>query len=242
VRILALETSGLTGSVATLEDDRILTERELEPTARTARTLVPEIHELLRMTAWKPADIELVAVTSGPGSFTGLRIGVMAAKTISYATGGALVGVNALSVVASQARFSGPQLWAVMNAERDQLFAAAFLQSTSGWTVDQPTKIVDRWNWLAALRQPPAHCANRDANSAEAMTAVTGPGLCDLLASIPPGIQVLDESSWAPRAAAVGREGWRAYRAGYRSDCWQLVPQYFRDSAAEEKSRGSSAS
>src|SRR5690606_6005893 len=104
MKILAFETSGLLGSVALLEtaEGKVVSavERETPADQRTARSLLPTTHRLLSDHGWRPADVELIAVTTGPGSFTGLRIGVVGAKTFAYAVGAKLVGVHTLAALA----------------------------------------------------------------------------------------------------------------------------------------------
>jgi len=87
VRILALETTEMAGSLAAMHDGKLLAELELDPRQRTAQSLAPGMKTLLAKVAWRPADVELVAVTIGPGSFTGLRLGITTAKTFAYALG-----------------------------------------------------------------------------------------------------------------------------------------------------------
>jgi len=87
VRILALETSDTAGSAALLDGERLLAEKLLAQGQRSARALAPAVRELLTDAGWQPKDVELVAVTVGPGSFTGLRVGVTTAKAFAYAAG-----------------------------------------------------------------------------------------------------------------------------------------------------------
>src|SRR4051812_32591466 len=99
MRIVALETVGAAGSVALLDEERIVAELKLDTARRSAQTLAPGIAELLQQASWRPGDVELVAVASGPGSFTGLRIGITTAKAFAYAVGCQVVGVNSLLVI-----------------------------------------------------------------------------------------------------------------------------------------------
>src|SRR5262245_33492571 len=87
MRILAIETVGSTGSVAALDERGVLAELALDSRRRSAQTLVPGMAALVESVGWRSRDVELVAVASGPGSFTGLRIGVTTAKTFAYAIG-----------------------------------------------------------------------------------------------------------------------------------------------------------
>ena len=103
MRILAMDTSGRRAAVAALEDDRVLAECDSPPGVRSAAALAPLIAELLKGVDWQLRRLDLIAVTQGPGSFTGLRIGVTTAKTLAYATGAAVIGVNTLEVIAAGA-------------------------------------------------------------------------------------------------------------------------------------------
>jgi tRNA threonylcarbamoyladenosine biosynthesis protein TsaB len=217
--MLALETSSPTASVAILEDGQLLGETAFDPHQRTAQTFAPSIARQLAEAGWRPRDLELIAVTVGPGSFTGLRIGVTAAKTLAYATGAQLIGVNALHVIAAQSPTDIAEVWATLNAQRQQLFAASYRCQGSLWESIRPTAIVDNSAWLQSLAPG---------------TVVTGPGLARLRQQLPGGVIMVGEECWPPRAATVGRLGYLAFQAGRRDDLWKLSPQYFRKSAAEE--------
>ena len=75
----------------------------LDPARRSARTLAPGIRHLLADAGWTPRDVALVAVSIGPGSFTGLRLGVMTAKAFAYAVGAPVLGIGTLEVIAAHA-------------------------------------------------------------------------------------------------------------------------------------------
>jgi tRNA threonylcarbamoyladenosine biosynthesis protein TsaB len=94
MRILALETSGMSGSVALWDtnSDHVAREWRLPEGARSARSLAPTIKQALAELAWQTADIDLIGVTTGPGSFTGLRVGVVMAKGLGFALGRPVVG------------------------------------------------------------------------------------------------------------------------------------------------------
>lgn len=220
MRILAIESALAGGSVAVLTGDTTVTTVALPPGRRTAQTLLPAVQEILHQAGWSPRDVQLVAVTSGPGSFTSLRIGVTAAKAFAYAAGSEIIGVGTLAVMAHQVTPSSSALWAVLHAERQQLFAARFRHIATGWAVEGSMHLVDVATWLGSLRPG---------------DTVTGPPVGDLLPQLPPGVTATPEETWLPLAASTGQLGWRHYRAGQRADIWSLVPDYVRASAAEEK-------
>ena len=224
-RILAIETSGRYGSLAILSGEtdasHLVSQIALGGGERTAQTLAPAMQRLLKEANWAPSAVELVAVAVGPGSFTGLRIGVTTAKAFAYAVGAEVVGINTLDALALQAPASKTPLWAILDAQRQELFAARFTRDDAGQPqCNRETSIISQDAWLALL-QP----GDR----------VTGPALSRLSARLPTGIITVPQNFWQPMAAAVGRVAWEAYQAGNRGDLWQLEPQYYRASAAEEK-------
>jgi tRNA threonylcarbamoyladenosine biosynthesis protein TsaB len=183
--------------------------------------LAPALRTLLDAAGWEPASLGLVAVTVGPGSFTGLRIGVTTAKAVAYATGAELIGVNTLAALAAQPPKSESPLWTIMDAQRGELFVSKFTLEQSGNIVSAcDTTIESRGAWLAKL------CEG---------DRVTGPALRRMALPFPSGVTMVPEEYWQPTAVSVGRVGWSSFCGGQRDDVWKLLPQYYRLSAAEEK-------
>lgn len=232
MRILAIETSGRAGSLALLEaeGDAVQTLASasldsicLETGQRTAQVLAPAMQELLgsQLLGSQPQDIGLVAITVGPGSFTGLRLGVTTAKMFAYATGAELVGVSTLDVLAAQVRQATGRIWTVIDAQRNELFVGQYATPTERVGT---TNLMATDDWLAKLA---------------AGDWVNGPILSRLTDRISTEVNVevnvAAQSLWSPQAATVGEVAWQSYRAGHRDDPWQIVPIYGRLSAAEEK-------
>ena len=229
--ILAFDTSGLAGSVALLEGPQVLAQCVLDPNRRTAQTLAPAIVHVLAVANRQPAQVQLVATSIGPGSFTGLRIGVTAAKTFTYAVGAEVLGISTLEAIAHQSDPLAPQaeIHAVLDAQRKELFVGRF-QSQPPLANDvlprltrlSPDAIIDIESWLGML--PPG-------------TVMIGPGLSRLVDRLPGGVAMAPEPQWEPQAATVGRLAWRDYQLGRRDDLWKLAPVYLRPSYAEEKAK-----
>lgn len=222
-----METSGLRGSVAAWENGSVVLTRDLSDQQRSAQSLIPAVAALLNELGRAPADIDQIAVTVGPGSFTGLRVGVTAAKTLAYALKAKVVGVDTLDVLASQA-FAGGQfsargtLHAVLDAFRGQLFCRAYPYEDSAkpiWST-APAAIVSIDEWIAQLA--PGDC-------------VVGPVLGKLAGQLPPGVEQVEASRSQPRAPAVANLGAAALARGIEDDLWRLVPRYVRAAAAEER-------
>lgn len=225
MRILAIETVDKTGSVAALVDGTVLAELKLDATRRSAQTLVPGIEALLNQVGWNPDGVELVAVTTGPGSFTGLRIGVTTAKTFAYATGCQVLGVHSMSAIGWRVPREAAHFSAVIDAQRNEVFVADMSRVNDQIVGDQivgeeSTRIVLGEHW---------------ANGLAAGTTVTGPGLAKWVPQLRPDVRIVEPSLWPPTATSVGQVSWRQYCGGRRDDVLQLRPQYFRRTAAEEQ-------
>lgn len=219
--ILALETSELTGSVAAAADSKVLAELELDSKQRSAQSLAPTIRSLLQQVGWEPRQIDLVAVTVGPGSFTGLRVGVATAKVFAYAIGAEVLGISTLEAIAAAAPAGVQAVSAAVDAQRGDVIAQRFRRQPTAWLAPEgEAALVSMDKWLAAL--PPGF-------------TVSGPVLKKLADPLPVGITMSDRAFWRPMAGNVARLAYRDYQAGRRDDLWNLLPLYSRPSAAEEK-------
>ena len=234
MKILALETTEPVGGVAAIDDRKLLLHQELDSEVQSAQSLAPAIRRLLDRVGWRPGDVELVAVSIGPGSFTGLRVGVTTAKTFAYAVQADVLGVDTLEVVAAGLPSEIDAVSVATDAQRGQVVARNFQRGPDGWF--QPTgpeQLLDAAAWLADL---------------DPGTPIAGPVLRKLVDRLPDRAAPVAPQYWAPSATWVGRLAARhcAARhdaAGDRGDLWKLVPRYSRPSAAEEKwAKGQSAS
>jgi tRNA threonylcarbamoyladenosine biosynthesis protein TsaB len=226
LKILALETSGLYGSAALAEDGQLVAEAAIEPPTRSAQGLTPLLDRLLRSAGWRPVEIGLVAVIEGPGSFTGLRVGLATAKVFAYAGGTSVLGIDAFAAIASAMPNTGEieRLAIVADAQRGQLLTAHWRRDAEGqWREESPASLRDVDRWLARL-------SPGDVVAGPAL-ALGRPKLAD---SLPTGVTALSEDRWMPTAATVARLAWRDFQAGRRDSLWALVPRYHRPSAAEE--------
>jgi len=225
--VVGLETSGLVGSVALLREGELLAERSLgEAGRRHAQSLVLELHELLQSHGAKPREVKAIAVSKGPGSFTGLRVGLVCAKTFAYATGCQFVAVDTLEAIADNCPLTVRDVWIVENAQRGDFFVGRYERDEAGiWSQAGPIQTVAAEEWLAA----------RSADE-----TITGPGLAHGVLQSVRARLLTDEAVARPRAAAIARLGQRRLLACNAAshpedfDFWKAVPFYIRSSAAEE--------
>lgn len=220
--LLALETSGRHGSLALLADGEVREERRLEETGRRhAQTLVAELHELLERHRLQPRGLAAVAVSRGPGSFTGLRVGIVCAKTLAWAAGLKLLAVDTFAAIAAAAPEDAGLVCVVDDAQRDDLFVGVYRRNAAGVLIAEgPVTIHPAEAWAA---------------SAPAAALVLGPAAPSLVER---GLQsrVADNPARnLPQAGVVGRLAWDRFARGESDDVWTVSPFYLRASAAEEK-------
>ncbi len=205
--------------MALAEGARLLATRRLDEARRHARDLAPATEALLSEQGWKPRDLNGVVVGLGPGSYTGLRVGVMSAKTLAYATGCRLLGVSTFAAVATQSPGTADRVDVLGDAQQDKVYVQSFSRGPTEWQPTSALSVVRFSDWLAR-REPGA--------------LMTGPGL-HARAPIAAGLPLTPAACWDPRPESLLRLGLQRYLAGERDDVYALEPLYLRPSSAEEQ-------
>lgn len=124
--LLSIDTSGPACSAALLADDRLLGEIVINSALTHSETIMPAVDELLSRESLTCADVDLFAVAAGPGSFTGVRIGVCAAKGMAHATGKPCARVNSLDALAAGLPFVPGVVCPILDARREQVYCASY--------------------------------------------------------------------------------------------------------------------
>ena len=221
-RGLAIETSGRISSVAIVEDGRVLGEDQFPHGLQHAAEIIPRIDRLCRSHDWAPADLRELYVSAGPGSFTGLRIGITLAKTLALATGAKIVAVPSVRVLARNAPAEATDLVIVLDAKRDQIFTARFSRMNDQWLEREPAHLDDLTSMLARAPRP---------------VWLLGEGIPSHKKFIPTddsGIIVCAPELWQPHASATAQEGIALAAQGHFSDPDRLTPIYIRVPEAQE--------
>jgi len=218
--ILAIETSGTAAETALLESGSPAAVSTSEP-RQHARSLARDVDAALRIANRRPRDVDLVAVSIGPGSFTGLRVGVVFAKTWCYASGARLVAVDTLLAPAANSPESVHHVYSIADAQRGDVFVGEYRRNDRGEFVRSgEIEIVNAAEFAAAR------------NAAD---FVTGPGLDRYAGLIDGRCRVAEPAQRKPSALVVAELARRSEKAGDFADLWTLEPFYLRKSAAEEK-------
>jgi tRNA threonylcarbamoyladenosine biosynthesis protein TsaB len=216
MRVLALDTSTLQASVALLDDDALLAERERVVTTHSEALLIL-VDECLRAANLSARDVDVVACGAGPGSFTGLRIGLATAKGLCFALDKPLVMISSLAAIAARAP-DGP-FCAAVDAFKNEVYAARFIVA-GGLPVHASEERV----------LPPAEL--RQELAVHAPIVLAGSGAQKYPELVGAGVRLLDERP-GPRALDVAR---LARRRAEQQDFDALAtaaPRYIRPSEAE---------
>lgn len=126
MKLLALETSAKAVSAAVTENGRVLCSGYQDTGLTHSRTLMPIVEHILQNTGLTMTDIDAVAVAAGPGSFTGIRIGVSAAKGLAFGADKPCLGVSTLAAMARNVAFADGLVLCAMDARRSQIYNALF--------------------------------------------------------------------------------------------------------------------
>lgn len=222
--ILALDTSTSRGSLALLAGERLLAEFTLESSASYLHRLLAGLDYLFQETGRTVQEVELIAVSQGPGNFTGLRLGLSTAKGLALGVGCPVIAVNTLDILAANFPFTSLPICPILDAKKQEIYAARYRSRAGtcervGEYVLLPPRTV-----AAGITTP---------------TLITGPGLerygalfqevlGDLAVFPPPELCHVR----APVLARLGRE---QLTAGRVPDLDKLTPFYLRPADAEIK-------
>lgn len=221
--LLALETATDTCGVALLHDDRVAAETHLHRPRVHSERLTPLVEIVLQQADVEAAALDAVAVSMGPGSYTGLRIGVSTAKGWALATDAALVGVPTLAAYAAQVRpvvREGDVICPLFDARRDEVYAAAYRATPDGLDEQASTTAltVDALpDWIGAV------------DGRLWLVGDGGEKSQDALAAVGTGCTVVPPDVVAPSAAWVGRRGQQRLQAHGPDDVATFEPLYVKE-------------
>jgi tRNA threonylcarbamoyladenosine biosynthesis protein TsaB len=225
MKLLAVESATLSGGVALLDDDRLLGEITLNIAITHSERLMFAVDRLLADCGLAPADLGGLAVSVGPGSFTGLRVGLATVKALAMALDLPVAPVPTLDALAARLPFADAPVCPILDARKGEVYLSLYRWSGSG--------MERQWDYLAL---PPESAAAR----LEAPVILLGDGIeaCrPWLDRLGAGARVAPAAQRLPSAAAVAGLGLAVLAAGGGVSAEALAPLYLRPSEAELKSR-----
>ncbi|KUO50024.1 MAG: hypothetical protein APF76_06045 [Desulfitibacter sp. BRH_c19] len=225
--VLGIDSSTQVNTVALIDHGRLLTETIMNTRKNHSQRLMPTIDMILKEVGINITDIDGVAVSSGPGSFTGLRIGMTTAKAIAWSLNKPLVGIPSLDGIAYNAQGVSGIICPILNARRNEVYTALYrikngeLERLCDYMVIDPVKLIKKLD------------ANEGqitllGDAIEEFALVFEKNLGDRL-TIPTSANRL------PRASQVAYLGWKRLLKGETDNVINLSPLYIRKSDAEMK-------
>jgi tRNA threonylcarbamoyladenosine biosynthesis protein TsaB len=225
MRILAIETATRAGGVALLEGGRVVGQSLLDIALTHSERLMAMVDRLLQDCRWSPTDLAGLAVSIGPGSFTGLRVGAATAKGLALALGLPVASVPTLDALAANLPFADAPVCPLLDARKGEVYAALYHARGAA---------MERQGEYLAL--PPRAAAER----LDAPVIVLGDGVpacLPYLGRLGEGLRVAPAAQSVPSAAVVGQLGHAMLASGRGVTGDELTPLYLRPSEAELKAR-----
>ena len=226
MRILAIETATKTVGLALLEEEKVLAEMHLDLGRHHAEVLLPALDQLFRISGLNLEQIDLLACSVGPGSFTGVRIGISSIKGLALATGKPVVGVSTLEALAMNAGNVPQGICPMLDARKDQVYCGLYRMGIDGLPeAALPERLADVDAWLGAMTDEAILFLGDGALRYEKRIHERFPGR----------FRLGQGGQHHPRASAVGLIGRSRYREGSILDPLTFTPRYLRLSEAETR-------
>jgi tRNA threonylcarbamoyladenosine biosynthesis protein TsaB len=223
---LAIDCATETVGLALLDGEEVLAEFHLGPGRHHAEVLLPALDSLLGLSGIPMEKVDLLACTTGPGSFTGVRMGVSTVKGLALAAGKPIVGVSTLETLAMNA-FPVPwMICPLLDARRDQVYAGLYRMGQGGFPeAVAPERLTDIAHLLRDLPSERVDFVGDGAVRNRGRILESGPGRC-----VPEG-----SGRHRLHASAVGLIGLHRYSRGQVDDPLTFSPKYLRLSEAEAR-------
>ena len=218
---LALDTATGVCTVGLVRDGHVLAEYDISVGLTHSEGLMPQVDQMFARTGIKKEEIDRIAVSIGPGSFTGLRIGLAAAEAMAYAWQCGICGVNTLEALAWNIPVEGVVLAPVLDAQKGNYYTAFYEWVQGELQEVQPVEMADAETLLQQLKA----CGKPVLLMGECERLLKNP--------LPAGISVAPEQVRLPKASSVAlaAEGMEALTGEF---VFSLRPYYIRKSEAEE--------
>jgi tRNA threonylcarbamoyladenosine biosynthesis protein TsaB len=220
--LLILDTSTTAGSVALCRGERLLAEIIVDSLANHSDQLLLHVQQILTEQQCTLAEVAAFAVIDGPGSFTGLRVGVTAAKGLARACHRPLFGISSLQLLAAALPYATLPVCAFLDARKKEIYAATYSTATGfPCLLDEPC-VLPPQRFLAEMTAPALFVGSGAVLYRELIVERFGP-----FAIFAPG------PLHTPRASSAAPLVLQQLRAGVKGDPEQLLPRYIRPSEAE---------
>ncbi|GAX61971.1 inactive homolog of metal-dependent protease, putative molecular chaperone [Candidatus Scalindua japonica] len=228
MKVVGIETSGFIGNIAVCDANRVVCKKTYSKNLSHGKEIVSSLESIFKEINWDPNDIDLIAVSIGPGSYTGLRIGVTCAKTLAYGLEKPVIDVPTLDVLVENVKdnyANAKIICPVIDAKRKSVYACIYERSNNTYKKVTDYLIISPDRLIDILPES---------------TLIFGDGITPykhIFAKKELTI-LSDQKLSITDAANVARLGLQRYENGRRCEVNALAPLYLRKSEAEEKLEG----
>ncbi|TCO76431.1 tRNA (adenosine(37)-N6)-threonylcarbamoyltransferase complex dimerization subunit type 1 TsaB [Marinisporobacter balticus] len=227
MKILALDTSSIVATVAVMDEGKLIGEYTIHHKRTHSQKLMPMIEELLKNCELTMQDIDVVAVAEGPGSFTGLRIGVATAKGLAHAVNIPVVGISTLDALAMNSAFSHGIICPILDAKRSQVYAGVYKWDHENLHIIEEPMAISIENLVEKLSERPEN------------VLFLGDGIENnkdyLIEKLKKRAVFAPNSVKMPRASSVAQIGLQKAKNKKLQNYYELTPTYLRKSEAERQ-------
>jgi len=143
MKVLGIDTSTLASSVAVVEDNRLICEYTINTKKTHSQKLMPMIENMLSISDLDINDMDMIAICEGPGSFTGLRIGMATAKAISHVNNLPIVSVNSLEILAANMNLCDKKICSILDAQKTQVYTGQYKYENNELVEIKPIDVVE---------------------------------------------------------------------------------------------------
>ena len=223
MKLLGIDSSTRSGSVAVVEDSKIIGELLINTGPSHSENLVPSIDWLLNVLDIDKKELDAIAVSKGPGSFTSLRVGLTVAKSLAYTLNIKIVGISTLEILASNIPATDKKIYPIIDAKRGEVYSAEYFYDNDGnLKCGSGERIVALETLLGEITEP---------------SILLGDGVelyADLLKNSPLTLPLIRGNTFSiPKASNCALLGYGYINKGLEDSAMSLVPNYIRESGAE---------
>jgi len=227
--VLAIDSSSIVTTIAVLNEEKLLAEYIENDRQSHSEKMMVVIKKVLKNLGLAVSDLDVIAVAKGPGSFTGIRIGMACAQGIAHAISKPMIGVNTLDGLAHNLMHSKDLICPVINAQRQELYTSIYC--------DTDGKFERLWEYKLIKADKLA----QELLNLNKRVVILGDGTLILKKELeksqifPENILFAHPVFSMPRASSIAAVALQQYRQGNAQDCFTIKPFYIRKSNAEEK-------
>ena len=216
--VLGIDTSGYTNAIGVVDGDRVLADRSFDAKTDSLEQIVADIDGTLKSAGLALEDVPGIGVGLGPGSWTGIRVGVTVGKMLAFSAGKPVAGVSTLEALAYRAGDKSDRIWAVVGAGTGaSVYAASYVPADGGLALDGDYFYGDVEALLPKLINPLA-------------IVVSGGETCRRLTGLLPEGEIIESS---PSGGVVALLANRRLEKGAGDDVLSLTPLYLKESTAK---------